>query len=184
MPFLIALLMLLASPASAMQMIGFGAAAGVCGTGTTILGTDEIGASTFNGGIVNIVYFSDSAAYATAPICTGEIYFTEAVTENIKMLVYDSTYTLIATSTAITSTTANVWNVFTFDGTVQITSGLTYYIGWIHENDNYEPGVRNNGEAWVLQKDTTGSYASPPADISGSSSVSDTTGWPTLRIKN
>jgi len=183
MRYLLLLILLLPVRADAIILVGFGG----CGTGTNILGTDTVGASTLNGSVSNTtVRFNEFVASASGPICTGEIYFNDSATEDVKMLVYNSSHTLIATSSPISSFVGGQWTVFTFDGTVSLTSGQTYLLGWIHNGTNYEGDIRNTGtdDPNAMQFKVDGSYASPPTDVSGHAAIDSTGGIGSMRIKN
>lgn len=81
---------------------------------------------------------------------------------NVKVVVYNSSGSLLATATIALSGAG--WLSADLDGSVTITSGNTYYLGFILDTGYVQlyRGTTN----WTCDHNTSGSYASPPASIS------------------
>lgn len=118
----------------------------------------------------------ENTAVANGNATTLKAYFYSLESDPIKLLLFNSTGTLLAATAEIT-TGAPGWISGSITPTA-ITSGQTYYLGWVTDTGDYVIPY-NDGSTWAAYYHGGYSYSSP-GNITPGSLTNQNYGWVAL----
>lgn len=155
---------------------GFGSAAGGGGGGGSVFIGDNTTGGTSLGTAVNELWFVSTGftSVGTGNVCNGYVRIAGAWgATGFKIVIFNSSDAVITNGTSQAGTPVeNNWGSASFSPCASVTDATTYKLGVIFTGGGPDLRATPGGSSWLVYKDTTGTYASPPTTLHQSANES------------